>query len=326
MSIAAGDDVVVSVVVPSHARPLRLRWLLNALEEQTLPASRWELIVVHDYDDDTARRFIASHGLATAGRLRPIAIAPGTGSPARQRNMGWRAALGGLVAFTDDDCRPDARWLERLVAAADPNGDAFVQGTTRADPFELDLFASPHAHWLDLTPPNVGCETCNVLYPRALLDRLGGFDEQAIVGEDMDLAIRARRLGAEHVVAPHAVVFHAVEALTLPGLLRRTWKFRFMPRQVRLHPEAARLRYLGMFWRRRHAVVLLALAGVLTVSRRCAAGLLAAPWLAAQLGRRGTGPTELAVDVLELPGRAVADLGEVLTYLVGSVEHRTLAL
>ena len=35
----------VSVVVPSHERPLRLRWLLNALEEQTLP-ERWELLVV----------------------------------------------------------------------------------------------------------------------------------------------------------------------------------------------------------------------------------------------------------------------------------------
>ena len=27
----------IAVVVPSHDRPVRLRWLLNALEEQTLP-------------------------------------------------------------------------------------------------------------------------------------------------------------------------------------------------------------------------------------------------------------------------------------------------
>ena len=39
----------VSVVVPSHARRLRLRWLLNALEEQTLAPERFEVIVVHDY-------------------------------------------------------------------------------------------------------------------------------------------------------------------------------------------------------------------------------------------------------------------------------------
>ena len=31
----------IAVVVPSHDRPLRLRWLLNALEEQTLDRSRW---------------------------------------------------------------------------------------------------------------------------------------------------------------------------------------------------------------------------------------------------------------------------------------------
>ena len=40
------DGPAASVVIASHGRPLRLRWLLNALEEQTLPRAEWELIVV----------------------------------------------------------------------------------------------------------------------------------------------------------------------------------------------------------------------------------------------------------------------------------------
>src|SRR4051794_29031345 len=102
---------LISVVVASHARPLRLRWLLNALEAQNLPAERWELVVVHDYDESTAARILDDHPLALAGRLRHQAIAPGTGSPARQRNLGWREARAPLVAFVDDDCRPERGWL-----------------------------------------------------------------------------------------------------------------------------------------------------------------------------------------------------------------------
>src|SRR3954451_1749725 len=99
--------VAVSVVVASHARHLRLRWLLNALEEQTLAPEHWDVEVVHDYPAAVAERVIERHPLAEAGRLRHVTIEPGTGSPSRQRNIGWRGARGELIAFTDDDCRPE---------------------------------------------------------------------------------------------------------------------------------------------------------------------------------------------------------------------------
>jgi glycosyltransferase involved in cell wall biosynthesis len=107
--------VTVSVVVASHARELRLRWLLNALEEQTLARESWEVVVVHDYDAAVAERVIERHPLFESGTLRHRAIEPGTGSPARQRNIGWRMGRGRLVAFTDDDCRPEPGWLAALA-------------------------------------------------------------------------------------------------------------------------------------------------------------------------------------------------------------------
>src|SRR5215204_4358933 len=95
----------ISLVVASHARPLRLRWLLNALEEQTLDRSRWELIVVHDNPDaDATEDLLRTHPLAQSV-LRHHRLPVGTGSPARQRNVGWRDARAPVVAFTDDDCR-----------------------------------------------------------------------------------------------------------------------------------------------------------------------------------------------------------------------------
>ena len=104
---------LISVAVASHDRPLRLRWLLNALEEQTL--ADFEVIVAHDSGPET-EELLRTHPLASDGRLRHLSFRPGPG-PAEKRNAAWMAARAPLIAFTDDDCRPPADWLERLAAA-----------------------------------------------------------------------------------------------------------------------------------------------------------------------------------------------------------------
>ena len=101
----------VTVAVPSHERALRLRWLLNALEEQDLEPDRWELVVVHDSRGDETERLLDSHPISDRLAVHRRRLEPGTGKPARQRNVAWRLASAPLVAFTDDDCRPEPGWL-----------------------------------------------------------------------------------------------------------------------------------------------------------------------------------------------------------------------
>ena len=321
-----GEPTAVSVVVASHARHLRLRWLLNALEEQTLPRARWELIVVHDYDADTAERVLDRHPLAEDGTLRHVAIAPGTGSPARQRNIGWRDARSPLVAFTDDDCRVDPRWLEELVAVAEREAGAVVQGTVRPDPFEQALFLAPHVRSLQVDPVNPYRQTANILYPRALLERLGGFDETAVAGEDVGLSLRAERAGARLAAAPGALAYHAVESHSLPGILRQNLKWRYLAYLVKQHPEFRRHLVLGVFWDMEHLTVTAAAAGVAGATRNRAALMLAVPYVVRAMNRRGPGWKSRTIAAGELPGAAVRQFAEVLGMAAGSVEHRTLLL
>lgn len=316
----------VSVVVASAGRPQRLRWLLNALEEQTLHATEWELVVVHGYDAPTAARFVDDHALSAAGRLRAIGPPVGGGLPARQRNVGWRAARGELVAFTDDDCRPEPDWLERLVATARAHDGAVVQGATRPDPLEQDVFAAPHVHTLTVEPPGRFVQTCNILYPRMLLERLDGFDERAVVGEDIDLWQRARNRGARLVAAPDAVVNHAVEAHTLPAFVLRNLRWRHLAYVVARHPVLRRQCVLAVFWKGSHLRLALALVGIVTARRTPALALLVLPYGVPELARRGARPVDVAVAAVELPGRAVNEAAEVLTMAAGSIRHRTLVL
>lgn len=316
----------ISVVVPSHDRPLRLRWLLNALEDQSLDRDAWEVVVAHDSSAPQTEELLRGHPLAAAGVLRHLRFAPGPG-PAAKRNAAWRLARGATILFTDDDCRPPAEWLERALLATRARPGAIVQGATRVDPDELAVkHHAPHARSQEVTPPTPFAQTCNIAYPRELLERTGGFDEALplAAGEDTDLAIRAQALGAALVAAPEVVTYHAVEATTLPARLRETWRWQHLAYIVRRHPQLREHMPLRLFWKPSHALLGPAVLGLLLARRHPVAGAaLAAPWAACALPSYGAGPRGLARAASELPARMAIDVVETAAMVRGSVRHRT---
>ena len=73
-----------------------------------------------------------------------------------------------------------------------------------------------------MSKPTGWFETCNIAYPRALLERLGGFDEAfGFGGEDTDLAWRAIEAGASPRFVDEARVWHAVMSARPPGRASR---------------------------------------------------------------------------------------------------------
>jgi GT2 family glycosyltransferase len=319
----------ISVVVPSHERPIRLRWLLNALEEQTLDRRRFEVVVVHDSAGPETDELLRTHPLAEVGVLRGFSLDPGSGGSAIHRNRGWREARAPLAAFTDDDCRPPPEWLERVLTAAKANPSAVVQGATRPDPDEIALVHHcPHARTMTVDPPVPWGHTCNIVYPREWLERAGGFDEtfELTAGEDTDLAQRVVADGAAYVGAPDALTYHAVHAVSLLTLLRSLWRWQQVPLLIKRHPQLRRGLPLRLFWKTRHARMALALAGLAVARRRPAAALLALPWVAEALPSYGGGVRGRLRAGAELPGRAAIDLTEMVALARGSARYRTLLL
>lgn len=317
----------IAVVVPSHDRPLRLRWLLNALEEQTLAHDRFEVIVAHDSSGPETEELLRQHPLTATGVLRHISRPPGSSPPGANRNAAWRAARAPLIAFTDDDCRPPREWLERALQAARRNPGAIVQGTTLPDPAEDQfLKAAPWSRTQRITPPVPWAQCCNIVYPRELMEQVGGFDESMMTGEDTDLALRARAAGATYVGAPEVLTYHAVEAVALPGRLRGLWRWHHLPDLIRRHPELRRDMPLWFFWKRRHVWLPLAVAGLVLGRRRGRWAALALPYLLHALPDHGGGVRGRLRSISELPGQAAIDATEMAALARGSVEHRTLFL
>jgi GT2 family glycosyltransferase len=246
-----------------------------------------------------------------------------------QRNAGWRAARSDLIAFTDDDCRPEPDWLARLLEAARANPGAIVQGATRPDPFEADVMKwAPRARSIEENdPPGPHAQTCNILYPHAALEAVDGFDELIrTAGEDLDLAARVRATGAAYVGAPEAVVYHAVDTFSLLGAVRFNKRWETLPLVFKRHPELREQLEYGVFWKRRHAYLPAAIAGAALHRREPLLALLAVPYVLHALPHRGAHPMGRVRAVAELAGRAVVDASEMWTMAKGSVRYRTLML
>ena len=302
----------VSVVTATCNRPQRLAALLDSLRAQTL--RDFEVVVVDDASTDATPRLLAEEQARGGLDLRVVRREV-NGGQAAARNDGWRAAAAPIVAFTDDDCVAGPTWLEAGLAAiaAAPDG-AVVQGRTDPIEDELDRYG-PYSttHWIHAAGP--WFETCNIFYPRALLERLGGFDADAFArwgGEDTDLAWRAIEAGAAVAYAPGARVRHAVHVLGPVGRLRFAARAGQTMRVFARHPELRRRHAIrGLFWKWSHYRLALLLAALVLPRRLWPLHLLlGAPYIAYEAQRSGKAlaPYVLLHDLVEMGAAAHGSL------------------
>jgi GT2 family glycosyltransferase len=309
-------SVDISVVVATRDRAARLRALLAALDAQTLASERFEVIVVDDGSrDETPEVLAAGHA---GGSLRAL-TQPESRGPAAARNRGWREAGGDLIAFTDDDCVPAPDWLEALLGASRSRPGAIVQGRTLPNPEELDGLG-PFARTLEVVEPSPHYQTCNILYPRAVLARLQGFDEDygAPAGEDTDLGWRARAADVETVFAPEALVHHAVHQRGAMNALRDALRATDCVQAYKDHPGLRAHLSQGLFFHRSHPLLAQAALAAVLARRSPAAAAFALPYLLHLRGRcrDAHAPAHAA------PFFVARDIVEIAATVRGAVRYR----
>ena len=312
---------LVSVVVSTYNRPARLARLLASLRDQDLGRDRFEVIVVDNGSDERTGTLLASESRKPGLELRSIRHERSLG-PAGGRNSGWRLARAPLVAFTDDDCAPARGWLSGGLRAHERDPHAVIQGVTVPDPSDAGA-DGPLSRTVCVDTLGPQYEACNIFYPRELLDALGGFDERFGVrptGEDTDLAWRAIERGAGTVLAPDALVFHAIERLGMGGLLRIAARWTDGMRIFRDHPASRSMLNHHVFWNVWHYLMwrsLLALAAPRTIRRLIVARHLMELRLRAR--RAGAG-------AWLVPFLLVHDAVECWAIARGAIRYRTLVL
>jgi O-antigen biosynthesis protein len=143
------------------------------------------------------------------------------------RNTGIREASGEIVAFTDDDARPDPHWLLYLVAAFRSGGHAAVGGPNLppgGDGLVADCVAAAPggpAHVLLSDREAEHIPGCNSAFVKRALEEIGGFDPLfRVAGDDVDACWRIQEAGGSIGFAPAAVVWHHPRS-SVPAYLRQ---------------------------------------------------------------------------------------------------------
>ena len=248
----------VSVLIITKDRRALLSQALRSIGAVDYPKHKLEIVVVEDTGEP-----LAPPGVVYITQPRD---APGRSAA---RNLSVQASTGEIVAFTDDDCVVDGRWLRELVeplvldpdvagvgGAVLPLGPGLIGVCEHVLGYPGGGFRYVHAARGEVVATRQ-LNTVNCAYRRRILLEAGGFHPRSIwSGEDYLLA---REVTARHrcLFNPRAIVYHHARG-TLRGVFvrwfnfgrgeiemlgfleRRGWLLRFMVR------GSVGLKYLGL--------------------------------------------------------------------------------
>lgn len=201
-------SVPISVVVPVYNGEHTLCDCLRSLETQNISRSSYEIIVVDDGSSDRSAAIAASSGVRV--------IRQANAGPAAARNAGVATSNAEWVAFTDADCVASRGWLKALSRRADVSAEDVIciagktvglASNTPAARF-VDLHGAFDAGRHLSHPRYPFAPSGNVLYRRAALVAVGGYDARYRSYEACDLHQRLAAGPGQCLFEPAALVFH----------------------------------------------------------------------------------------------------------------------
>lgn len=179
----------LSVVLIGRNEGDRLIRCLESVRQMTPLGGPIEVLYVDSASsDDSVER-------ARAAGAEVLEVHPERPAAAIGRNAGWRAARADLVLFLDGDTILHPDFVASSIGAFDDPRIGVVWGHRR----EIDPASSVFNRVLDLDwiyPPGQ-TDFCggDALVRRSALDRVGGFDDELIAGEEPELCQRLRSAG-----------------------------------------------------------------------------------------------------------------------------------
>ncbi len=214
----------MSIVLPVRDQAVLLEAQIACLAAQDYRGD-WELIVADNGSSDGSAR-VAREAAGTVPALQ-VVDASGRRGASHARNAGAAVARGDLIAFCDADNQARPGWVAGLVAAAE-SAD-FVTGrfmvNSLNDPDRAAWTGVPPAHGplraLGFMPFASGG---NCAFRTNLFRALGGFDEDLIAGEDVDISWRAQLSGYRLGFAPNALMDRRCPD-RLRGVVRQHWRY-----------------------------------------------------------------------------------------------------
>jgi mycofactocin system glycosyltransferase len=210
--IEAQTPSTISIIIPVKNRSLDVEECLASLIPLDYPKDKLEIIVVNDGSTDTTAKVIQSYN------IKAIHLPQSIGASAC-RNLAAKEAKGELLAFTDSDCVVHPHWLrelslyfydERVGIVGGYVSNYYNQSTLdRYEAVKSSLNMGPSPYKVENGKSSTAyVPSCNLIIRKKAFSEAGGFQEDLIVGEDVDLCWKTRKLGYHLLYVPLGEVKH----------------------------------------------------------------------------------------------------------------------
>ena len=197
------DGIFFSIVIPTYQRPDLISRCLSKLNHQDISNEVKYEIIVGDDSGDEETRLLIEEKFSTVRWVR----SPGRG-PAANRNFGASHAKGEWVVFIDDDTEPHPEFLKGYFEMASTGQYKVLEGKIICP----DKRNSPFYRMPENLIGNIFASG-NIAFQRSTFNKLGGFDEELEVMEDMEMAYRIRTRAIPYAFCPKAVVNHRAQKI-----------------------------------------------------------------------------------------------------------------
>lgn len=236
---------LLSVVIPTMGRPILFKSLDSLLASPD--AHLIEIIVVGIIPDEDVA-FRVAELVQTWPRVRHLPVRFEKGDASEKRNAGMRESQADIIAFIDDDVYVPPHWIRRVLTAFSAPDVGMVSGPSLV-PTDISLFArlaglalsSRAAGYVAHRYLRGGAAArrvkwsriigCNMIFRRAAIEGVGGFDPNFYPGEEMVAAFKVAQAGSALVFDSEAYVYHYPKT-TFHGFWRQI--FRYGATRVRL--------------------------------------------------------------------------------------------
>jgi glycosyltransferase involved in cell wall biosynthesis len=211
----------VSVVATVLNEVADIDRLITSLMAQTLAPA--EVVIVDGGSTDgTWEHLQASktkHPTLIPIRDETCRLSHSPGPISRGRNVAIAAASSDVVACVDAGCTYEPEWLERLTASIRSGQSGYALGGSCIDPEQRTIWDIASAPFfgvkLSADAKTKSCTARSMAFRKELWQRVGGFPEHLLLGEDTVFDLKVRAL-VRPTFAQRAKAFYR------PGLSLRT--------------------------------------------------------------------------------------------------------
>ena len=189
-----------SIVIPTFNSIDLLLRCLAALENQSVPKSKFEVVVSNDGSTDNTMEVLSKFQLNTKLNFKWVSIL--NSGPGNARNAGVNISSGSWIGFLDADVIPNQNWVKNSIKLIQKPNVVAIEGLTKVSSVEI---ATPFTHQTENLDGG-RYPTCNFLVRRDLAKFHPGY--KIPFREDTDLAFSILESGYEIIFAPELVVEH----------------------------------------------------------------------------------------------------------------------